>query len=163
MELTSMGPGLAERFKPIIYVPREPPEDQLIDVLAEETTRYSILWYHWPHDDYTGKEDYEPVVLFHPRGELQEIGIRPHERYKLAKRWLAEGPRPIVVFTTAWHGPIVFQGRASDTLTPAFMHPSVSIRKERYDLTSRKPPEWYVKDGMDKSIYEFAAKAVAQL
>jgi len=122
-----------------------------------------VLWYHWPHDDYTGKEDYEPVVLFYSQEGLVAIGIRPHERYKLTKRWLTEGPRPIVVFTTAWHGPIVFQGRAADAITPAFMHPSVSIRMADYDLKPGRPPIWFEKDGTDVSIHDFAAHASSRL
>jgi hypothetical protein len=153
---------LAERFKPIVYIPREPPKDQLIDVLFEEREKYSVLWYHWPHDDYTGKEDYEPVILFHPVGELTAIGIRPHMEYKLATRWLTEGPRPVIVFTTSWHGPIVFQGKASDALTAAFMHRSVSIRKESYELVAKKPPEWYVKDGTEISVYGFAENVLSR-
>ncbi len=156
-------PNLVERFKPIIYVPRESPGDRLIDVLLEEAEAYSILWYHWPHDDYTGKEDYEPVMLFFLRDGLQAIGIRPHERYRLARRWLTEGNRPIVVFTTAWHGPIVPQGRASDALVSAFMRPSVSTRMHSYELRQGKPPAWYVRDGTDISVYDFAAACLAQI
>jgi hypothetical protein len=147
-----------ELFKPIIYVPREPKEDLLSEVLIEPADEYSILWYRWPHDDYTGKEDYEPVVLFHPQAMLEAIGIRPHEKYKVAKRWLSEGVRPIVVFVTAWHGPIIYQGRAGDALTGAFMHPSISIRMDAYDTRVGRPPEWYVKDGTEISVYDFAAE-----
>jgi hypothetical protein len=153
----------AERFKPIVYVPREPLEDQLMEVLVEENKEYSVLWYHWPHDDYTGKEDYEPVVLFHPGGGLRAIGIRPHKEYRLSTRWLAEGARPIIVFTTAWHGAIVFQGKTSDVLTSAFMNRAVSIIKEDYDLIAGRPPEWYVKDGTDTSVYDFAADVLTRM
>ena len=64
---------MLEKFKPIIHVPREEPDCQLIDVLFELRPRYIILWYHWPNDDYTGKPDYEPVILFLKANQLVAI------------------------------------------------------------------------------------------
>ena len=51
----------SNRFTPIVYLPREGADRQLVEVLADGHQDYVILWYHWPLDDYTGKEDYEPV------------------------------------------------------------------------------------------------------
>ena len=147
---------LIERFKPIIYVPKEEAEYQLTKVLYEIYSSCAILWYYWPEDDYTGKPDYEPVILVFKEEQLAAIGIRPHEKYGYTTRWLAEGRRPIIVFTTPWHAPKVFQGKMRDFLTAAFASPVVSRRIEDYQLTREKPPEWYVKDGAKISVYDYA-------
>ena len=149
---------LLTRFKPIIYVPKEDPNCQLIDVLYEVYPNYIILWFHWPNDDYTGKEDYEPVILVFKDQQLVVIGIRPHNKYKHAVRWVAEGSRPIIVFATSWHGPIINHGRVRDALAVGFSLSMVSQRKDDYRLVAGAPQDWYVKADSSMPVYDFANK-----
>lgn len=147
---------MVERFKPIIYVPKEPTGFQLINVLYEIFQNFAILWYHWPFDDYTEKPDYEPVILVFNDTDLVAIGIRPHENHTYSVRWLTEGTRPVIVFETPWHGPVIFRGAINDGLTAAFTSSLFSDRIDEYDVTEGKPPQWYIKDGTAVEIYEYA-------
>ena len=39
--------ALVERFKPIVYVPKETDDAKIIEVLYEIFENYAVLWYHW--------------------------------------------------------------------------------------------------------------------
>jgi len=147
---------LVEKFKPVIYVPKESKEAQLVDVLCENFTKYSILWYHWPFDDYEKHEDYEPIILFFNNDILIAIGTRPHKRHEFYESWVAENGRPVIVFTTAWHGPNIPSGRIRDFLSNAFSSSLIAEKKIDYDLSKKSPPVWFVKDGTKTKIYDFA-------
>lgn len=151
----SLSKSLVEKYKPVIYVPKEPKNAQLIDVLLEIFSTYAILWYHWPFDDYSGKEDYEPVILVFKNDLLIRIGIRPHEKHDYYNSWVTENGKPVIVFTTPWHGPNISRGGLKDSLSGAFAY-LVSDKIIDYELTNSKPPIWYIKDGTDIEIYDYA-------
>jgi hypothetical protein len=146
---------LIQRFKPIVYVPKEGRARKLVDILYETSDLYAVLWFHWPYDDYTGKRDYEPVVLVFRNDRLHKIGIRPHERYLSYNRWQAEESRPIVVFHTAWHAPMV-KGTLRGTLVSFYSKIERSTRLDKYNIKKGRPPTWYNKNGTDKEVYSFA-------
>jgi len=154
---------MLEKFKPIIHVPREEPDCQLIDVLFELRPRYIILWYHWPNDDYTGKPDYEPVILFLKANQLVAIGIRPHTKYKHALRWVTEGSRPVIIFTTAWHGPMINHGRIRDAFAASFSLSAIADKIDDYSLISGIPPPWYITDDANVSVYDYADRMAREL
>ena len=74
--------ALVERFKPIVYVPKETDDAKIIEVLYEIFENYAVLWYHWPYDDYENREDYEPIILVFRNDLLVRIGTRPHKKYR---------------------------------------------------------------------------------
>ena len=146
---------LIQTFKPIVYLPKEGKQRRLVDILYESDNKYAILWFHWPFDDYTNKSDYEPVVLVYRDNLLHRIGIRPHQRYLSYRSWKTEGSRPIVVFHTAWHAPMI-QGTNWGTLVGLYSTVERSNRLDNYTLKKGRPPEWYNKNGAKKGIYSFA-------
>jgi hypothetical protein len=146
-----------EKFIPIIYVPKQSEKKYFrSDVLCEIFPIFAVLWYHWPEDDKTRKADYEPVILIFRSDSLVAIGIRPHKEYKYATKWLTEGSRPVIVFQSSWHAPIINTGSFRDTLTPVFTSSLFSDKITEYNLVYRKPPRWYIKDGTETDVYEYA-------
>jgi len=140
-----------EKTKPIIYVPRELPSCRLIDVLYEVKNDIAIFWHHWPYDGLPDKEDYEPVILAYRNNVLYGVGIRPHEKLVKSYDWSMEDNRIVIVFTTPWHGPIIYNEK--DHLTKIAM--KISSRIENYQISPGTPPNWYIKDGTKISIYDY--------
>jgi hypothetical protein len=128
----------------------------LENVLYEIYRSYVVFWYHWPYDDYTGKPDYEPIVLVFQDDILAAIGIRPHQSYKRYHQWTTEKSRPIVIFETSWHAPYIPQLSMRNVIRPFFMTRFSSIKIENYEIKGSKPPGWYIKDGARISVYDFA-------
>lgn len=145
---------LLAKFKPIIYIPNEDESRTLIEVIYEKYENYYVLWYHWPHDGYlTGREDYEPVILIIKDGKLANIGIRPHNHYQNSTTWVPEKGKPVIVFTGAWHGPIIDQGQRLLAITKRSLF---SKRIEGYVANFRKPPNWFVSADAGLSVYAYA-------
>ena len=143
---------LLERYKPIIYIPKEKQSRALIDVIYEKFDRCYILWYHWPHDGYfTGHEDYEPIILFFTDQKLELIAIRPHNKYRNSKTWLTEQGKPIIIFTDPWHGSSIDMGQPIFSL----IKKSPTMKKlSDYPLDKGKPPEWFWAADSGESIYD---------
>jgi hypothetical protein len=147
-----------KKFMPIIYVPKQNKKKYFRnDVLCEIFPIFAVLWYHWPEDDKTGKPDYEPVILVFNNDSLVAIGIRPHESYKYTTKWMTEGSRPIIVFQSPWHAPMMSKHSILDGLTSTFASRIFSDRITHYNIVLHKrPPQWYVKNGTDKDVYDYA-------
>lgn len=151
---------LLEKIKPVIYIPKEDQSRTLIDVIYEKRYGYYVLWYHWPFDGYfTDRQDYEPVILIVKNDTLVDIGIRPHYRFSHSRKWESEEGRPVIIFTTDWHGPSI----GGSKLVDIFKNPIFSDRLTSYPLIEGNPPEWSVSAGMPKSIYEYAEELIAGL
>jgi len=148
---------LLEKIKPIIYVKKEKDSRKLKDVLYEKLENYYILWYHWPFDGHlTKREDYEPVILIIKNENLVEIGIRPHNIYQHSATWLTERGRPVVLFTTAWHGAAIDQGE--------FLHGIYkkhrAERIEDYTPMEGPPPEWFISADAGQSVQDYAKSLI---
>lgn len=148
---------LLERIKPIIYIPREP--QSLQNVLYEKFDNYYVLWFHWPSDgiislDSLGltHEDYEPIILVVKDEKLVAIGIRPGNKYEYSLRWSLEDNRPVIVFWTPWHHPIIFNGEG----ILESMKKVGSERRSEYAVTVGKPPDWFLNADSGKSVYDYA-------
>src|SRR2546430_14858905 len=115
-----MSQALLKMYLPIVHVPKESAGRKLIEVLFEVFPKYVVMWFHWPFDDYTGKADYEPAILFFRGNNLVALGIRPHKKYKHYIRWLTEGMRPVVMFESGWHAPVIGQGSVRGRVTAPF-------------------------------------------
>lgn len=152
--------ALLEKIKPVIYIPKEDASRTLIDVIYEKKDGYYVLWYHWPFDGhFTQRQDYEPVILVVQNNTLRIIGVRPHYSFNHSNNWDSEENRPVVIFTTDWHGPYA----GTSKLMAVFKNSMFSDRLTEYDLKEGKPPEWSVSAGMSKSIYEYAEELVRGL
>lgn len=138
---------------PIIYIKKEKDSKRLKEVLYEKYDNYYILWFHWPFDGYgTGHEDYEPVILIIKNENLVDIGIRPHNKYVHSTSWLTEKGRPVILFTTAWHGATIDQGQPLWVIYKKIR----AERIENYSIKSGTPPEWFIMADSRRSIYDYA-------
>ena len=155
--------ALLSQHKPIIHIPREGPSRELIDVTYELREKYAILWYHWPFDDYSGRADYEPVILFFDGAELKGIGIRPHTQYKQTESWQEVDNRPVIQFFLPWHGPIILKGGVVDPILGRLKWSRTSKRVQDYPISEGSPPDWFISDGTDLPVYEYANSVAREL
>lgn len=96
--------------KPIIYVFKESRDRSLKETLVESYIDYAVLWYHWPYDGHgptQSRDDYEPVILFFKDNDIYAIGTRPHRRHEFSTNLNRENNRPVIIFDSPWHGPII--------------------------------------------------------
>ena len=157
--------ALANRIKPVIYVPRERPwpligSRELIEVLFEGYSNYLVCWYHWPLDDYIRRDDFEPVILIVHDGRIVDIGIRPHNRYKHSRRFTQKDGRPIIVFRTAWHVAHIFNGEDS---LQRYMNSASCELKETYPISLGRPPNYYFRAGARQTVYEYAQELLGYI
>lgn len=147
---------ILENIKPVVWLPKENADRLLIDVLFEATMDYFIVWYHWPKDGYAFTnlhEDFEPVILVVRKSRVVDIGIRPHNSYRHSKEWLEIRGKPIVLFRTAWHEPVIYNGQPSASF---FTNSRFSDLMADYSIKEGKPPPWFIKADANMSVYEYA-------
>lgn len=148
-------------YLPIIYVPKERQDRKFLGALVEKINDYFIIWSHWPHDGYSDKEDYEPIILFLHGRALVAIGLRPANRYVFSMTVTLEERKPVVVFDLPWHHPSNFH---SDSFRLAaarleFLHE----RHEIYTLAEGKPPAYYFAADSGVDIYQWAEERSQEL
>jgi hypothetical protein len=165
--LDKLSPTLVKEIKPAVWVPRERPDRRLKDVLFEVRGDYVVFWYHWPKDGYAITnihEDYEPVILVVKNNRAVEIGVRPHNAYRHSNEWLEHRGRPIIIFRTAWHESVIYNGQPSAAF---FANSRFSTFLETYPITQGIPPPWFTKADSNISVYDYsealAAGTIAKL
>lgn len=92
--MAALSSSLVNKIKPAVWIPKERPERNLIDVLYEAEPSYVIFWYHWPMDGYAlvnPHADYEPVIVVVSRKEVvggsqTSQSLRPFQRMVRAPR-----------------------------------------------------------------------------
>lgn len=153
--------NVINKTKPVIYVQKESPwlgqSRELIEVLYEVHSDYVIFWYHWPLDDYTFKEDYEPVILIVLNAQIVDIGIRPHNRYKHSSFFVREDGRPIIIFATAWHRAHIFNG---ERILRQYIESQSFKRIADYDVVCGRPPTYYIKARSNRTVHEYAEELI---
>jgi len=150
---------ILKKIKPIIYIPRESESRTLKKVFYEEFPNYYILWFYWPYDGIlTDHEDYEPVIFIMKDDKLVDIGIRPHNRYDHSDFWVQEDSRPIIIFWTIWHGPIIDKDQG---LMSVYKNPVVSMKITDYEIELGTPPNWFFSADAGKSVYDYAQELLA--
>jgi hypothetical protein len=149
--------GHIRRFSPIVYLPKEESERQLIGVLCEIADNYAILWFHWPRDGYFQHPDYEPVILVFRNDVLHKIGIRPHRKYKSYDSWKTVRSRPVIVFEGPFHRAIVAgTGMGAGSVLTFYSKLSRASRLINYDFKMEKPPPWFYMDDTNVDVRDYA-------
>ena len=144
------------KIKPAVWIPKERPERDLIDVLYEAEPSYVIFWYHWPMDGYAlvnPHADYEPVILVVSRKEVVGVAARPHNRYVHSSEWFEHQGRPVIVFRTPWHEPVIFSGQPTAKI---FAKKRFSRWLADYPIVRGHPPQWFIKADSGISVYDYA-------
>jgi hypothetical protein len=145
-----------EPFMPIIYIPKEREGKLLIEALIEKNSQnnYYIFWYHWPFNDYSNHEDFEPIILFTGKNGLSHIGMRPGNRYVYSRVVCLQNNRPVIVFDTPWHHPRHFP---LESLRLAVAKTNVfHLCLTTYKIHEGKPPSWYISADSGQSVYDWA-------
>jgi len=153
--------GQVNRYLPIIYVPKERKGRALLGALVERFDDFYLLWYHWPYNDYTRNEDYEPISLFILGERLVAVGIRPGNRYVLVRDFPSEEGRPVVVFETPWHHPRIPHPdslRFAVTRTQAFHDKHIV-----YEVVGGRPPSYYYVAGSGIDVRQWSEEASSGL
>lgn len=148
-----------QNSKPIIYVFKESRDRGLKETLVESFSDYIVLWYHWPYDGHgptQRDDDYEPVILIFRDENVYAMGVRPHKRHDFSTNLDREHNRPIVIFDSPWHGPIIKTPSSFGNLICSFLNPRFFVKVEEYDLINKRPPKWFVKNDTNKAIYDYA-------
>lgn len=152
---------LLKKIRPIIYVHKEFPGDELDLVLYEKYEKYYVVWFHWPYDGFVSfdskgygirHEDYEPIILVHEDSKLQNIGIRPSHSYESSEHWNTESERPVIIFWSAWHHPLVDLDKTLHRILK-----KSHDRMENYPMKEGQPQDtWFLAADSGKTVYEFA-------